>query len=233
MDFRSVPLFKNIPEEKCHSMLGCLYSVERMYKPGQTVCDFFDRGVNFGIVAEGEVQLERIDPSGERTVMEKIHENGVFSKLLVFFNGKDRVTVTCKKSCRVIFIDYIHLTRFCERACDYHSELIRNMISLVSERAGKLAERIDVISRRNTKDKLMCYFRMLARSGDTAVLPFNLTHLADYICADRSAMMRELKHLKDDGYISINKRYVKILREWNPEPKPAENGEDEEFDTVD
>ena len=32
-------------------------------------------------------------------------------------------------------------------------------------------------------------------------LPFSLTDLADYLSVDRSAMMREIKLLKEDGFI--------------------------------
>ena len=35
----------------------------------------------------------------------------------------------------------------------------------------------------------------------TFTLPFSLTDLADFLSIDRSAMMRELKLLKEDGFI--------------------------------
>ena len=36
------------------------------------------------------------------------------------------------------------------------------------------------------------------------ILPFSLTDLADYLSVDRSAMMRELKLLRDEGFIEKN-----------------------------
>ena len=43
------------------------------------------------------------------------------------------------------------------------------------------------------------------------MLPFSLKELADYIAVNRSAMFRELRHLKDDKLIEINGRKVKLL----------------------
>ena len=43
-------------------------------------------------------------------------------------------------------------------------------------------------------------------------LPFTLSSLADYISVDRSAMMREIKKLKDDGIIEISQKDVKLLK---------------------
>ena len=42
-------------------------------------------------------------------------------------------------------------------------------------------------------------------------LPFSLTDLADYLSVDRSAMMRELKSLKDDGFIEKNGNTITLL----------------------
>ena len=42
-------------------------------------------------------------------------------------------------------------------------------------------------------------------------LPFSFTDLANYLCVDRSAMTRELSHLKKEGFIKINNRQITLL----------------------
>ena len=44
-------------------------------------------------------------------------------------------------------------------------------------------------------------------------LPFTMTALAEYICADRSAMMREVKKMCEDGVVAVTRRHVKLLEE--------------------
>ena len=87
------------------------------------------------------------------------------------------------------------------------------MLRLISEKAQSLSERVDVLSRRSIREKLLCYFRQLAEKagGDTFTLPFSLSTLADYIATDRSAMMRELKRLREEGILRSDGRRITLL----------------------
>ena len=42
-------------------------------------------------------------------------------------------------------------------------------------------------------------------------LPFTFTGLADYLAIDRTAMSRELKNLKDEGFIEIKNKRIDLL----------------------
>ena len=59
----------------------------------------------------------------------------------------------------------------------------------------------------------MSYFRIQStKQGNLAFeLPFSLLKLANYLCIDRSAMMRELKKMKDDEMIEMDGRMVTLL----------------------
>ena len=58
------------------------------------------------------------------------------------------------------------------------------------------------------REKLLCYFRQQSEKegANTFTLPFSLSTLADYIATDRSAMMRELKRLREEGTVSSDGR---------------------------
>ena len=80
-------------------------------------------------------------------------------------------------------------------------------------KAQNLSERVDVLSRRSIREKLLCYFHHLSdKSGSREiVLPFSLSTLADYIATDRSAMMRELKRLREEGVLRSDGRRFTLL----------------------
>ena len=83
----------------------------------------------------------------------------------------------------------------------------------MADKAQALSERIDVLSRRSIREKLLCYFRQLAQQAGsrTFTLPFSLSTLADYIATDRSAMMRELKRLREEGVVRSEGRRFTLL----------------------
>ena len=48
------------------------------------------------------------------------------------------------------------------------------------------------------------------KGSRTFNLPLSFTELADYLSVDRSAMTREIKYLKDEGFIVISKKKVTL-----------------------
>ena len=89
---------------------------------------------------------------------------------------------------------------------DNLSELILNKVTLLNTR-------IELLAKRSTRDKLLGYFNVLSTRhfSKTFSLPFSLTDLADYLSVDRSAMMREIKFLKEEGFIEKTGNKITLL----------------------
>ena len=214
-ELQTSPLFRNISYEDYRRMLTCFQAVQRSYAADQQIYDFAtSRPDVIGVVERGSVSLIRIDEEGVSTVLEEMGPGGVFGPHLAFAGSVgDGLAAVARTPCDILFIDYPHLFRRCEKACTHHSVLVQNMLELLSGKAQALSERVDVLSRRSIREKLLCYFRQQAdKTGEDAfTLPFSFSVLADYIATDRSAMMRELRHLKDEGMIQTEGRRITLL----------------------
>lgn len=210
------PLFQNISYEEYQRMLICFQASQKTFRPEDVMYDFSElRNNSVGIIERGTAQLIRIDEEGVSTVMEELGPGGVFGRTLAFaVTSEDSLEVVCRTPCDVIFIDYPHILKRCENACTHHSILVQNMLRLISDKAQALSERVDVLSRRSIREKLLCYFRQLVdKAGSrTFTLPFSLSTLADYIATDRSAMMRELKRLREEEIVYSDGR--KFTLNW-------------------
>ena len=214
-DLEKSPLFQGIEHDEYMAMVHCFQAVRRTFRPDELICDLTAPGNNrIGIVERGEAEVIRVDEAGVSTVMEELRLGGVFGNGLAFSgSANDSVEVLARTTCEVMFIDYSHIFKRCERACTHHSVLVQNMVHLLSEKTQGLSRRVDVLSRRSIREKLLCYFRHLAeeQGGEAVTLPFSLSTLADYIATDRSAMMRELKRLREDGIITSDGRVITLL----------------------
>ena len=203
-ELKTSPLFHDISYEEYRRMLTCFQAAQRSYVPEEQVYDFTSSRTDaVGIVERGQVSLIRIDEAGVATVLEDMGPGGVFGRHLAF------------AGCDILFIDNSCIFKRCENACTHHSTLVYNMMNLLSNKTRSLSERVDVLSRRSIREKLLCYFRQQAeKSGeDVFTLPFSLSVLADYIATDRSAMMRELRHLKEQGIVCTDGRQIRLLGE--------------------
>ncbi len=209
------PLFQDISYEDYRSLLTCFQAVQKAFRPDDLIYDFSAPNNDaVGIVERGGAALIRIDEEGVSTVMEELGPGGVFGRTLAFAGSSgDSLEVVCRTPCDVLFIDYPHMLKRCEHACGHHSVLVQNMLRLMNDKAQALSQRVDVLSRRSIREKLLCYFRQLSKKAgsNTFVLPFSLSTLADYIATDRSAMMRELKRLREEGIVRSDGRQFTLL----------------------
>ena len=216
MELGVSPLFQDISEESQQAMCACFDIREYSFRAGEIIYDFSEGRNMVGILAQGAAVIERIDHQGSRTILERLDQGGVFGEMLMFDNvAGDSITVVAEQSCRVWLMAAEQVTKRCEKACAHHTQVVENMFRLVAEKATSLYERVEVLSRRSIRDKLLCYFSLLAaKSGGAFFLPFSLSALADYISTDRSAMMRELKKMRDEKLVDIQGRHV-LLRQGN------------------
>lgn len=195
-------------------MLDCFQAVQRSFRTDDLIYDFSSKESDaVGIIERGEASVIRIDKDGVSTVLEELSVGGVFGRTLAYAGSvRDSMEVVCRTPCDVLFIDYPHIFKRCEKACTHHSLLVQNMLRLMADKAQALSLRVDVLSRRSIREKLLCYFRQLSEQEgkQTFTLPFSLSTLADYIATDRSAMMRELKRLKEEGVIRSDGRKITL-----------------------
>lgn len=210
MTIPQTPVFDGISVEECRRIYDCFGVQERCFKPEELIYDFDTGRHTIGVLATGSAIVERMDRRGDRTILEHLEPGGVFGEMLMFQNVLgDSVCVSCEKTCCVWFFPEEKLERRCEKNCGHHNRMIENMFRLIRDKATALSERVEVLSRRSIREKLLCYFSLQqAKCGGSFTLPFSLSALADYISTDRSAMMRELKKLRQSGRVRIEGRKV-------------------------
>ena len=214
MEYSALSIFHDITNAEVDAMIQCFRMRRGEFAPGQTICVYGESGGEVGVLLRGEAELVRFDYAGTRTILERLETGGVFGEALAFTPTLgDCVEVVSDRNSEVLFMEYEHIMKRCERACTHHSKLVRNMFRLVADQTRRL-------SRRSIRDKLQCYFRIrsLDAGGDTFALPFTLSALADYISTDRSAMMRELKKMKEEGLLRVDGRQVTLLEPFPRAP---------------
>ena len=207
-------LFFNISPEEYRSMKLCLSARERTFEAGETIYTFEKDSQAVGIIQQGFAVIVRYEHNGSRTILEHLNEQDIFGATLAALNSVyEHVSVICETNCTVLFIDYSHIISPCAKACRCHHQLIQNMLMIISQKNLQLSERVELLSKRTIREKLLCYFiqQSSRQKSHTFDLPFTMSDLAYYLSVDRSAMTRELKKMKDDGIIKVNKRRVSLF----------------------
>lgn len=211
---KETPLFEEVCEEDFSSLLQCLSTKTKNYKKNEVIFSIGDSAKHIGIVLSGKVQIEKNDYYGNRNILAVIEQGHLFGESFVCADiSTFPVNVISIDSSSIMFIDYRKIITTCANACPFHNKLIFNMLKIVAQKNILLNQKIEFISKRTTRKKLLTYLSHQATKSDNDLfsIPFNRQELADFLCVDRSAMSSELCKMRDEGIIEFHKNTFKLL----------------------
>lgn len=207
------PIFIGMTDLNIKKILFCFDTVERTYKEKEEICIYNGLNKDIGLLLSGAISLNRIGIDGSLDMLEYLDESGVFGEIFHSADKNSEVLVYCEKDARVLFLSQYQLTKRCEKACEHHTAVVENLLSIMSAKVVMLGEKVEILSNRSIREKLLCYFRIQQQkhANNKFILPFSFISLANYLCVDRSAMMREIKKMKQDELVEINGKEIKLL----------------------
>jgi len=192
---------------------NCVKMQKKAFSKGTIITTYMEKRKQICILIKGKADLIRYDRNGNRDIIESFNENDIFGEAFYPVNTNNELFVQAKENCEVLLFLYDDIRIKCKNNCRYHTNLISDILELVFNKTVHQNTRIEVLSKRTIREKLLTYFTILSSKNFTKniILPVSLTSLADYLSVDRSAMMREIKSLIDEGIISKNGNKIKLL----------------------
>lgn len=192
---------------------SCLKLQTKTFSRGEIITTYIEKRNQLCILLDGEADLIRYDFNGNKTIVEHFLRNDVFGELFHPVNTNNELSVIARTKCIILFFIYDNIHTPCQKNCTNHDALYRNLVQLIIDKTKSQNTRIEVLTKRSIREKLLSYFSILSTQNlsRTFILSFSLTDLADYLSIDRSAMMRELKLLQEDGFISRKGNKITLL----------------------
>lgn len=210
---KKAPLFNGIDSDE---FLPCLRAAVGNYEKGQTVFAEGDEIKYVGVVLSGSVHIISEDFNGNRTISATAGTGDLFAEAFAF-SGKKYfpVSVVAAERSEILFLDRDCLHSPCARSCRDHRTLISNLLEIIVGKNLILNKKIEVLSKRTTREKLMTYLLSEAKKAGKSsfVIPYDRQALADFLCVDRSAMSTEIGKLRKEGIIKAEKSRFTVLKE--------------------
>lgn len=186
----------------------CKNVQKKSFRKNQTITTYIQKRNQICIILKGEADLVRYDSNGDKSIIEHFTKNDILGEAFYIVTTNNELSVEAKKNCEVLFFNYNNIYQKCKHNCKFHQTLSENFSNMILNKVMDLNTRVEILTKRTIREKLRGYFNILSTRNlsKTFSLPFSLTDLADYLSVDRSAMMRELKSLKDEGFIKKNRK---------------------------
>ncbi len=211
-------ILDNISDTSLRLMGPCFNPGQKSFKAGETILTY-QAGVpdSIAVLESGSAKLYILTEDGDMLLMETYGKGDIFGELFALPLENFEYIVTATSDCSVMFVDYNHIIEPCENLCKHHSQLISNLFILAAQKSQELSLHLSILHQGTIRAKLLTYLRYISngpvekKKDGTFTIPISLAELAEYLSVDRSAMMRELKVMRNEGLLESNRREFKLL----------------------
>lgn len=211
---RKCSLFNNIEDKDLETMMYCLDAKIERREKGEHFLSEGETAKFLGIVLSGKVQLVRVDYYGNRSIVTKLEPPQIFGEAFACAEiDALPISVVATENTEVMLIDARRITQSCSNTCGFHSRLIFNLLKIVSWKNIEFNRKIEITSKRSTRDKLMAYLDMQAKQHGSKnfTIPYDRQSLADYLEVERSGLSAEISKLRNEGIIECKRSKFTLL----------------------
>ena len=205
-----VNLFNNIKPKDKEKILSFLEANTFFYKKNTTILNSVKKENIIGIVQVGNIQITKTDYNGNTSIIEDLYESDIFGFDFSSISNSEQNIIT-KEDSKIIIIYFDDIINK-ELNYPYYNQFLKNLLVIMSTKINNANNRIEILSNKTIRNKLLAYFKIISKKNKSKIiyLPYSFTDLADYLGVDRSAMYRELKHLKEEGLIEIKNKRITL-----------------------
>jgi CRP-like cAMP-binding protein len=168
----------------------------KLYMPDEIISEQGDAGEEAGVILEGTAFLESTDSDGTRRIIDIYSKGDIFIKESFPVSDMESIYLAAKTKCSVLAFKSPGTEENAAKANVYR----------------RLLSHIHILGRHSLRQKIMAFFEAERerQKSNPFIIGISFSDLADFIGADRSAMMRELKKMSDEKIIKRNGRTIEI-----------------------
>ena len=206
-------LFAGIAAEDRKAMLSCIGYHIASFRKGEIIAFEQEHIRHVGVVLSGSVDMIKEDIWGNKTMLVRAYKDEVFAE--TFACGQDNlsvVTFMVSKDAKILFLPFDRVMHSCSMACQFHHQLVENMVHIIANKNRDLMRKVEVVSKRTIREKLLAYLSIQAQAQNARYfeIPLGRVELAEYLCVDRSALTRELAKMKAEGIIDYHRNSFRM-----------------------
>ena len=204
-------IFENIDAKNKYKLLRSFRADTYNFKKNTSIINTVIDPNTICFIIKGSVKIIRNNENGSTNIFDKLEDNEIFGSTLYNLNDTDYDVITLEDT-ELIITNYNDIVKY-QGKNKFYTVFIKNLFMIYNDKIKTLNERINIISKKTIRNKLLEFFNLHFKKNNSRniYMPFCYQGFADYLCTDRTAMSRELKNLKDEGFIKITGKRITLL----------------------
>ncbi|MGB4438914.1 MAG: Crp/Fnr family transcriptional regulator [Sedimentibacter sp.] len=207
-------LFDKINENDILKILKCSNASVESFKDNQVVFEKNDTVKKMGIVISGEFNLVSQKYNGTRVIITTLEKNDLFGEALIFSSvNKSPYDLVSSGDSKALIISYSIFINMCVEVCDFHKQLINNMLTILSDKIVMLNNKMSILNAETLKGRIAVYLLSLHKKTKTLTfnMPMKRQELAEFLNVTRPSLSREISNMQKDNIIEVYRSSVKII----------------------
>lgn len=214
------PLFAGISQADLSSLMHCLAARVEVFSKGAPVFLEGDTAAYIGFVLEGAVQIVWDDLYGNRSLLTQVEKGDLFGEAYAAANVDTMpLSAYAAQDSKILWLECRRMLTVCTNACGFHSMLVKNLLQVVAQKNLQLSRKVQFMSQKTTKEKLMAYLLDQAKQTSSLefTIPLDRQALADFLGVERSAMSAELSKLRRAGVLESRGAWFRLNKDIEAE----------------
>lgn len=211
---RKCSLFSQIKDEHLLALLHCLSATVKTYGKKETILEEGRPAKYIGIVLSGAAQMVQLDFYGNRSIVSTAEPSELFAESFACAEIPSiPLSIIATEPSEIMLIDCQRIIHSCSNACDFHQQMIYNLLKNVATKNILFHQKIEITAKRSTREKLMAYLTLQAKKAgsNSFDIPFDRQELADYLEVERSGLSAEISKLRKEGLLKSEKKHFELL----------------------
>lgn len=222
------PIFQGIKESDIKIILDCFCFQEKTYKKEEYIILEGDPVEYVGVILHGIILMEKNDLYGNNYFFTELREHEIFAEPFMDTNIRNcSVNYKAMTNCSILIFPYRLIWQRCSKNCTFHTMFIENLMNLLALKTRTLLAKLEILSKKSIRDRILTFLHMIRTNQDIVgfhnmnqpsnlldnevFIPLNHTEMAEYLCVNRSALVREISKMKAESIISVKNNTFHLL----------------------
>ena len=206
-------LFEGIPAEALPELLNALGGELKRYAAGTDIMRMGRAPIVTGIILTGAVEVSFLNENADQIDMSIFEAGKSFGETMEGANlSASRMFVKALRDTVILRISFRQLYARTECSDPHLWRFTLNMLRRISQKGIFYQHKIRIMGQKSIRAKLSVYLQAIAGEDAAGLREMNQTQLARYLGVERSALSREMSHLRDEGIIDYDRKTLRVLQ---------------------
>jgi len=206
-DLHIFPVFASLEPE--HKKALSAIAGTRHFKASQMIFQENDPGEGFYGIVQGKVKIFKSSPLGKEHILHIFGPGEIFAEVAVFAGRNFPANALCLEDTKLLFFP----RRQFRRLIGENPDLGLNLLGLLSMRLRSMVAKVEELSLKEVPARMATHLLLIRENlgRDQFDLDLNKSQLAGFLGTIPETLSRVIRKMKEEGFIEINGKQVKLL----------------------